>query len=368
MIDLKNAATDIIAKALTVVLVVAIALLVSSTQRASAEPYTVKIGAILPLSGDLAHVGNDIREGLTLGLEEHNSSKLRFDFVWEDGRFSMRDSVSAAKKLIAVDKVDVIISLWDTADVIAPLTEQSQVIQLSIRWNPEVAAKYRFTFTFESTFHSYFRDVAKLIQREKISRVAFLSHETQSGTQEFESFKNAASECGIKIVANDSFQGGTTDFRAILTRLLIRKPELIVLTGFPPATPIIMQNLRGLNPKMRHTGFYEVITDYSLIEGQPFVSQFGFLDDFSKKFEKRFGRPFTVRAPHGYEIVRILDWAYATISLTEKPSTAAVAAQLERLKEFPSILGPLSINNTRNIEHQNFIKVVRDGKLVPYGE
>lgn len=40
----------------------------------NAQPYTVKLGAVLPLSGDLAYVGNDIREGVTLALEERLAS------------------------------------------------------------------------------------------------------------------------------------------------------------------------------------------------------------------------------------------------------------------------------------------------------
>jgi hypothetical protein len=121
---------------------------------------------------------------------------------------------------------------------------------------------------------------------------------------------------------------------------------------------------------MRHTGFYELLADSPAIEGEPFVSQLGFLPEFSQKFEQRFGHRFQIRAPHGYELVRILDWAYRGAALIEcpptKPGTERVAQQLEQLKEFPSILGPLSTSKTRNIEHPNTVKVMRNGKLVPY--
>lgn len=333
-------------------------------------PYTLKIGAVLPLSGALAHVGNDIKEGMTLALEEHESKTLNFEFVWEDGKFDLRDSVTAAKKLIAIDEVDAIISLWDTADVIAPITEKHKVIQLSIRWNPDVAARNRFTFTFESTFHTYFQDVAKLLQMEKIKKVAFLIEDTQAGNEQLLSFRTACQRHGIEVVGDASFPTGTTDFRSILTRLLSRKPEMVVNDVFLPALPALLRSLRALNPHMRHTGFYEVLPDSPLIEGAPFVSQLGLLPEFSKKFEQRFGRPFIIRAPHGYESVRILEWAYrgATEATCPpvKPTTERVAATLEQLRNFPSILGPLSASKTRNIEHPNTLKVMRNGKLIPY--
>jgi branched-chain amino acid transport system substrate-binding protein len=343
----------------------------ASAQSAASQPYTVKVGAILPLSGELAQVGNDIREGITLAFEEHNSTKVKFEFLWEDGRFSKRDSVSAARKMIAVDKVDVLISLWDTADVIAPIAEQHKVIQLSIRWNPDVAARHRFTFTFESTYKTYFEDVLKLLQQEHIEKAAFIMEDQEADADVLNFFMKTAQRLGIEVVGHASFPAGTTDFRSILTRLLSYSPQIVVVEAFPPANSTIIRTLRNLNPTIRHTGSYETLPDSPLIEGVPFVSQIGFIPEFSQKFEQRFGHRFQIRAPHGYELVRILDWAYthaagSGTTASEKPSSTNVAQQLEQLKEFPSILGPLSTSKTRNIEHPNTVKVMRNGKLVPY--
>lgn len=237
----------------------------ASAESVRGQPYTVKVGAILPLSGELAHVGNDIREGITLALEEHADSTPIFKFVWEDSRFSMRDSVTAAKKLIAVDKVDVIISLWDMADVIAPLTDQHKVIHLSIRWNPDVAARHRFTFTFESTYHTFFRDVATLLKKEKITKVVFFSEDMQGGLEQLHSFQASCQQQGIQILAEASFPTGTTDFRSILTRLLSYKPQMVVAVAYPPANSTIIQTLRTLNPTMRHIGNYETIPHSPLL-------------------------------------------------------------------------------------------------------
>jgi branched-chain amino acid transport system substrate-binding protein len=330
---------------------------------ATAAPYTVKIGAVLPLSGDLAYVGKDIQEGVTLALEEQSSPSVKFEVIWEDGKFSPRDSVSAARKLISSDRVDVILSLWDTADVIAPITEQAGVIQLSIRWNPDVAVKHKFTFTFESTYPTYYRDMAQLIRAQGLSKAVFIHEETQAGTRERLAFEREASAHGIAVLGVESFPTGTTDFRSVLTKLLAKNPDIVANEGFPPASSTLLRQLRTLRPGMRHIGFYEVISEPALIEGQPFVSQIGFLPDFSAKFEKRFGHPFTIRAPHGYEVVRILSWAYSTVAPGAKPSTSAVRSQLETLKDFPSVLGPLSVNGTRNIEHPNTFKVMRGGTL-----
>ena len=333
-----------------------------------AEPYTVKVGAVLPLTGELAYVGKDIQEGVTLALEELSSSSIKFQVFWEDGKFSPRESVTAAQKLISIEKVNVILSLWDTADVIAPITEKAEIVQLSIRWNPDVAANHRFTFTFESTYPTYYRDMARLIRAQGLSKAVFIHEETQAGMRERAAFEREAQIQGVNLLGVESFPTGERDFRSVLARLLQRNPEIVANQGFPPASSTLLRQLIALRPGIKHIGFYEVITEPDLIEGQPFVSQIGFLPDFSFKFEKRFGHPFKIRAPHGYEVIRLLNWAYSSISQEVKPSNSSVRDQLQTLRNFKSVLGPLSVNGTRNIEHPNTFKVSKSGKLQEYGE
>ncbi len=340
----------------------------SAVRNAEAERYTIKVGAVLPFSGELAYVGQDIREGVQLALEERGTNDTKIEFIWEDGKFAPKESVSAAQKLIAIDKVDFLISLWDTADVIAPVAERAKVIQLSIRWNPDVAAKFNYTFTFESTYPTYYRDIVRLIRRQGLKTAEFLHEETQAGTRERKSFEESAKALGVNVLGVDSFQTGEKDFRASISRLLSKNPDIFVNEGFPPASEILVKQLRTLRPSMKHIGFYEVFSDKSLIADQPFVSQIGFTDEFSSKFEKRFGYPYKIRAPHGYEIVRMISWAYANASSAPdtKPTIEAVKEKLSSLKDFDSVLGKLSVNSTRNIEHPNTFKVYHDGKLIPY--
>lgn len=330
---------------------------------ASAQDFSIRIGAVLPFTGELGYVGQDIREGIELALAERGDRKPKIDVIWEDGKFAPKESVTAAQKLITNDKVDFIVSLWDTADVIAPVTEKSKVIQLSIRWNPDVAAKFRYTFTFESTFPTYYSDIVKLIKAQDLKTAVFFHEETQAGIRERESFLTSAKAAGIEVLGVESFQTGEADFRSSITRLLNKKPDIFVNEGFPPASEILLKQLRMLNPGGRHIGFYEAISDTSLIENQPFVSQIGFLPEFAAKFEKKFGHPFRVRAPHGYELIRMVDWAYRNADSKDKPSTDVIKDKLSTLKDFESVLGKLSVNGTRNIEHPNTFKIFRNGKL-----
>jgi ABC-type branched-subunit amino acid transport system substrate-binding protein len=128
-------------------------------------------------------------------------------------------------------------------------------------------------------------------------------------------------------------------------------------------TETIIKQLDTLRPGTKHSGYYEVIEDLSVIEGQPFVSQLGYTPVFAEKFKKRFGHSYRIRAPHAYELIRLIAYAFEGVSKEKKPTTAEARDHLSTLKDFDSVLGKLSVNGTRNIEHPNVFKVAKGGVL-----
>ena len=68
----------------------------------------IKIGAILPLTGDLAFLGEEIKKGIDLGVAEYKDRGININVIYEDDQsLSLTASVNAANKLLNIDKVDV---------------------------------------------------------------------------------------------------------------------------------------------------------------------------------------------------------------------------------------------------------------------
>jgi len=141
------------------------------------EPIKIRIGATLPLTGSLAIAGNDTQRGIELALEEFRSPELALEVVFDDNQHNAKQAVSSAQKLLDVDQVNFIISMWDMADVIAPLAERKQVPHMAIRWNPHIAEQYRYTFTVESTYKSYVDSLLHLLQKESVQSVVLLTED-----------------------------------------------------------------------------------------------------------------------------------------------------------------------------------------------
>ncbi len=133
-----NKSTKLVIGALAILAIVAIGYFMSintveevSVEEVSVEP--IKIGMIAPMTGDLAFMGEGIRDAIVLANENTENTKYEYEVIVEDDQLDAKMSASAANKLISVDKVDAIITFSSvTGNVVAPIAEQNQIVQLGI--------------------------------------------------------------------------------------------------------------------------------------------------------------------------------------------------------------------------------------------
>ena len=86
-------------------------------------PPKFKVGSILPLSGDLASLGQEMKRGMLLAIDDFSESKRPIELIFEDDyRLDAGALVHATQKLLNVDRVDLGLTLWlDESKHIAPI-------------------------------------------------------------------------------------------------------------------------------------------------------------------------------------------------------------------------------------------------------
>lgn len=80
---------------------------------------TIKIGAILPLTGDVAALGESAQNGLLLAekIANKDDTKYKLKFYFEDGVGNPAKSVSAAIKLLSMNKINILFSTVSRVDM-----------------------------------------------------------------------------------------------------------------------------------------------------------------------------------------------------------------------------------------------------------
>jgi ABC-type branched-subunit amino acid transport system substrate-binding protein len=328
---------------------------------------TFTIGATIPLSGELAQIGEDIKHGLELAVKDFSTEKLRFQLVLEDDQYKGVHAASAGIKLLNIDKVDAIISLWDMSEVISPVAEKSMTPHISIRWNPHLTEKYDYTMTIESTYISYVHSLISLLKELNISSVAIMTEEAEGYLLAYKLLKKELPGHGINIIRHAFFTPDETNHRGIILPLMKYPPDMIILFSNPPHMEIFAKRIKEMfGDGQKFTGLFQLENNLSVINNMPYVSQYKVEEWFLKKFRKAYGEDhIIVRSPQAYDIVSLI--AYVQESSAEGMlKNRELLNAIKNLQYFKGASGTLHPNGSRVIESECAWEVVRDGKRYAY--
>ena len=201
----------------------------------------IPVGVYAALTGGEAAFGQATLQGVTLAAEEINNAgglfgrKIRL--VVEDDQGRAEDAASVVTKLITRDNVVAVIGENSSNQSLAaaPICQASKVPMISpSSTNPNVTKKGEYIFRVCFTDPYQGKALAAFVhQNLRRNRVAILKdnrNDYSVGLAEF--FGSAFANLGGKIVAEQSYSGGDTDFRPQLTALRDAKPEVLFIPGF----------------------------------------------------------------------------------------------------------------------------------------
>ncbi len=229
----------------------------------------LKVGVIAPLSGNAAQYGEETQRILSATLAEINANGgyngSDVELIYEDGKCSGSDAVTAFQKLVDIDSVDAIIPFCSSESLaIAPLTESVQMLAVSgTSSNPEIegASPYLFSFSYSDAVIGE----TMVAELDKFEKIALISEQNDYNI----GLKNIVEEnLGDKVVLSESFEATTTDFRNSIEKLANSGADAIFLNPYPG------QNATNLAKQMSE--------DLSKFEGVQLVSQIAYLTDESR--------------------------------------------------------------------------------------
>ena len=333
----------------------------------SAETPRITVGMALPLSGEMSRYGLDIQRGALMAKEELAKKGTEVVLISEDTQLIPRMAATAAQKLINSDHVDVVVSLWDTAEAVAPIAEQRRTPHVSIRWNHRVAEEFPHTFTFESSYVTWVRATLDFLRSKGVRRLALMTDESGAGwVFGREYLLQVVADYGIELTTDQRFMGSTGDLNLTISKLLARPSDYILMLHF--GAPLV-ETMRRLSERKIATpviGYFDGMEPPINVEGRPFVAQFDTQPWFVERFAARFPRERPVRAAFGYDLISILGEIVEKIKRT--PTKAEILSHLNGVRDYPGATGLISSNQSRAIETTCILKEFRNGVAVKIGE
>lgn len=228
---------------------------------APAEPtINVKIGHAGPLTGSIAHLGKDDENGVALAVAQTNAKKLKIDgkllvmqMVSEDDQADPKVGTVVAQKMVDAKVVAVIGHL--NSGVSIPASEvylKAGIPMISgSATNPVLTER-----GLKNTFRTVGRDdqqgpaLATYIASElKAKRVAIIHDKTAYGEGLAKEVEKTLKAAKVNIVATEQTNDKETDFKAILTKIKAKNPDVIFHGGMDATGGPLVKQARELGIK-----------------------------------------------------------------------------------------------------------------------
>jgi len=334
-----------------------------------AEKPLVKIGAVLPLSGGLSHLGSAYRDAMILALEDFQSPKnnLRYELVFEDDQGQLKETASAANKLLNVDKVDAIVSMWSNQGrVVAPIAEKANRTHFACAWDKDVADS-RTTFNLSATPDYFMDEYVSALKERNVKRLIIIELNDSGGRFAHDILERKATAAGIQVVKREQFNSGDRDFRSLITSLRATPSDAIYLNAGSPELEIIARGIHELRIPQPVTtiGCFDFTTDLTLFEGTWYMTMTWASDSFNARYKKRFNRDVVYQLGNYYDMVGILIQAFENRGSSQaKPSTESVVGYIDEMKTYDGSLGTLKIDSERAFQSAPTFFKIEGGKRV----
>jgi len=237
-------------------LVSAAVLLVVLTIAPAFAAETIKVGAILAITGPASFLGAPEARTLEMMVEEINAKGgikgKKVELIIKDSGASPEKALSFAKQLIEEDKVLAIIGPSTSGETmkIKNVAEEGKTILLScaaaeVIVNP--VAKYVFKTPQKDSYAVI--KIFEQMKKMKLSKVGVLSSNTGFGKAGKDQIEKLAPEHGIQIVANEVYDKAATDLTAEVTKVKASGAEAIINWSIEPAQSIVIKNARQIGFK-----------------------------------------------------------------------------------------------------------------------
>ncbi len=343
----------------------------------------VRIGLAAPLTGPQAHIGIDIRNGTQLAVDDINAGgltiggkKVKLELVAEDDEANPTKAATVAQKLVDSKVVAVVGHFNSGASIPASkIYSDAGIPQISpSSTNPKYTQQgFKTTFRVVANDDQQGPVGAKFaLEKLKPKTIAVIDDSTAYGQGLADTFEAAAKAGGAKIVAREHTTDKDTDFKAILTKIKGRKPELVFFGGIDPQAGPMVKQMSELGIKAKFMGgdgmqtpnFIKLATD-KYAEGA-MASMPGLPKDqmpggskFLEKFKAKFNADVELFAPMGYDAVFVFVEAMKRANSTDPAKFLAEVGKTN----YQGVIGPIAFDEKGDLKNGPItIYVVKGGK------
>jgi ABC-type branched-subunit amino acid transport system substrate-binding protein len=217
--------------------------------RAQAEP--LRLGVLTPLSGSGGFDGPRMLKAMQAVREEINAAGgllgRTVEFVIEDDQTNPEAAVRAARKLIDVNKVPVIMGTWASAvtSAVAPVCWESKTFLTTVSGADSITLLPHQGYLIRTQPNNHLQAAkhAEFIAGLGAKKVYILSIQSPFAVPTQTRLKEVLSQKGSEMVGSLIYEKDKTTYRSEVDQVLRTKPDLVYINGYAPDVTIVLRDL-----------------------------------------------------------------------------------------------------------------------------
>ncbi len=240
---------------------------------AGAQQKVIKIGAVYPLTGNIASTGLDCKRGADLavdiingkydldlplakteGLPNMGGAKL--ELLYADTKGDPKNGMSEAERLIIQEKVVAMIGAYQSSvtKTASQATERMKIPYVCSDSSSPTLTERGFKYFFRVSPHDaifardqfqFLKDMEK--KGKKVKNIALLYENTEFGSNVGKAAKKYAQEFGYKVVADVTYPANATDVTSEVGTLIKSKPDVLMHASYITDAILFTKTFKEMN-------------------------------------------------------------------------------------------------------------------------
>jgi len=233
-------------------------------EQTAAQTAKLRVGVVLPLSGQFALGGQNVKRGYDLAAEDINAAGgikalggAQMELVYADNQGKQDVAIGETDRLIQQEHVSAIMGSWHSPTTIAG-TQASE--RNKTPWIVEVASadivvergfKYVSRVNVKASWYGEapvdYLDYTKNTLKQKVERVAIMYTDDDWGRSSVgKGTKDALTKRGYQIVEEIAYPSASQDVTTYINKIKASRPDAFVVTSFPNDSVLVGRTMEQL--------------------------------------------------------------------------------------------------------------------------
>lgn len=354
------------------------------------EPITMSIGMVAPLTGRFASSsGLSMERGFLVARDEINEfegTPVQIELITEDNQSTTEGTIAAFERLIDAGVPAIVgLAVSTHAKQAFPIAQENQVVAFSPISSAAGLSSigdyiFRAALAVDRLNPAGVRTTHALLGYERVALIYDDADVFSASSHQY--IAATLKELGVEVTTVQTFQTGDTDFTAQLTEIMESNPDAVFISALDmEAVSIMIQGreigttARYIMPQLRD-GMARLAGDAA--EGTvTFTNWSSMLDNpinqnFVERYRTTYGIEPDTRAAQSYATLFILYFAILEALGQSNdivaPDAMAIRDALAMTKDFDTNMGAFSFDSDGEAIHKEVVLVVKDGRLVLFGD